>query len=70
MTRDELRDYLKGAKKVTLIGIESVVALSSPISLTELRRRNHRMVIPQSYRFMNENEVRTIATDCCSLGEL
>ena len=63
LTKEELRDYLKGAAKVTLLGIESVVPLSPAIPLTELRRRKRRIVIPQSYRFLDASEVRTIVPD-------
>jgi predicted transcriptional regulator len=61
LTKEELRDYLTGADKVTLLGIESVFCLAHPITLKELRRGNKRMVIPQSYRFLNTREIETLA---------
>lgn len=60
VTKEELREYLSGAERASLIGIESVVCLSRPITLQELRRHSQ-MVIPQSYRFLNKEEVTTIS---------
>lgn len=60
LTKEELREYLQGAETATLIGIESVLCLSRPIPLKELRR-NARVVIPQSYRFLSGEEVRNIS---------
>lgn len=60
LTKEELRTYLKGAETATLIGIDSVLCLSRPIPLRELRQ-NRRMVIPQSYRFLTEAEVQHLA---------
>jgi hypothetical protein len=52
---------LRGAERVTLLGIKSVLCLSRPIPLNELRRGNRRMVIPQSYRFLDDGEIKVIA---------
>lgn len=60
LTKEELRDYLRGAETATLIGLESVLCLSRPIPLKDLRR-NRRMVIPQSYRFLSDNEIKSLA---------
>lgn len=60
LTKEELREYLNGAHTATLIAIESVFRLTRPIPLSELRR--HRpMVIPQSYRFLSETEIRSLS---------
>lgn len=61
LTSEELRGYLKGASRATLLGIESVVSLSRPIPLTELRRRKRGIVIPQSYRFLDDGEIKALA---------
>jgi predicted transcriptional regulator len=60
LTKDALRHYLNGAERVSLIRIESVARLSRPIPLTELRT-NPRVLIPQSYRFLNDEEVRLLS---------
>lgn len=61
LSKEELRDYLSGADTVTLLSIASVFRLSRPIPLKEMRRGNRRMVIPQSYRFLDDGEIRALA---------
>lgn len=61
LSKEELRDYLSGADTVTLLSIASVFRLSRPIPLNEMRRGNRRMVIPQSYRFLDDGEIKALA---------
>ena len=61
LTREEPRDCLKGAEKVKLLGVKSVFRLSRPIPLKKLRHRNRRMVIPQSYRLLDDSEIKALA---------
>lgn len=61
LSKEELRDYLSGADTVTLLSIESVFRLSRPIPMKEMRRGNRRMVIPQSYRFLDDGEIKALA---------
>lgn len=61
LSKEELRDYLSGADSVTLLSIESVFRLSRPIPLEKMRCRNRRMVIPQSYRFLDDGEIKALA---------
>jgi predicted transcriptional regulator len=61
LSEEELQDYLSGAETATLLSIESVFRLSRPVPLKELRSGNRRMVIPQSYRFLNDVEIETLA---------
>lgn len=60
LSEDELREYLRGANKVTLIGLGSVARLRSPIPLATLRRVLTGVVIPQSYRFLKSYEINTL----------
>lgn len=61
LTKAELAAYVRGADRVTLLGIESVLRLSRPIPLKQLRRLNKNIVIPQSYRFLRPNEIQSLA---------
>lgn len=61
LSRQELAAYLRGADKVTLLGLESVLSLSRPIPLKELRRLKKNIVIPQSYRFLRPMEVQQLS---------
>lgn len=61
LSREGLREYLEGAAKVTLLGLESVARLPRPIRLNELRRLRKGLVIPQSYRFMTPEETMLLS---------
>jgi len=61
LSKQELAAYLRGAGKVTLLGLESVLCLSRPIPLKQLRRLKKNIVIPQSYRFLRPTEVQQLS---------
>ena len=60
LTRDEYDDYLAGRSTACALVITAVIAFHIPVPLAELRRRSGGFVAPQSYRFVNDGELKTL----------
>lgn len=58
LTRQEYRDYFSGADIAVAIEVQDVARLPDPLGLTELRRRSPGFLVPQSYRFLQRDELR------------
>lgn len=58
LTRQEYRDYFIGADIAVAIEVHDVARLPEPLELTELRRRSPGFLVPQSYRFLQRDELR------------
>ncbi len=65
ISRAEYDDYLAGASTATAISVDSVRTLDTPIPLHELRLRHPGFVVPQSYRFVGDAEVRRLINGEC-----
>jgi predicted transcriptional regulator len=57
LTRQEYRDYFEGSDVAVAICVGDVRRLSEPLTLEELRRRSPSFHVPQSYRFMESEEL-------------
>lgn len=53
MTRQAMRDYLRGASRPTAMPLRAVAALTAPISLAHLQLSIPDFRPPQSYRFLS-----------------
>lgn len=60
LTRDEYDDYLDGRSTACALVVAAYLAFHTPVPLAELRRRNDAFVPPQSYRFVNDGELRAL----------
>lgn len=60
LDRDEYDDYLAGASLPCAIVVDAVERFATPVALTELRRRQHAFVTPQSYRFLRSDEFTSV----------
>ena len=60
LTRDEYDDYLHGRSTACALLVAAVVTFDTPVALAELRRRSTAFVIPQSYRFVDDREFKTL----------
>ncbi len=57
LTRREYQKYFLGAIVAVAISVSRVRQLNEPLNLSELRRRSPTFHVPQSYRFMAEDEL-------------
>lgn len=60
LTRDEYDDYLDGRSTASALLVTAVIAFHTPVPLAELRRRSDAFVAPQSYRFVDDGELKTL----------
>ncbi|WP_420451786.1 transcriptional regulator [Ilumatobacter sp.] len=60
LTRSEFRRYFDGAENAVAIEVCDVRSLEDPLTLDELRRRNPRFHVPQSYRFVPPDELAIV----------
>jgi predicted transcriptional regulator len=58
LTRDEYNDYLDGRSTACALLVAAVIAFHTPVPLAELRRRSDAFVVPQSYRFVDDCELK------------
>jgi predicted transcriptional regulator len=54
LTRQAMRDYLRGASRPTAMLLRAVAPLTAPISLTHLQLSIPEFRPPQSYRFLSQ----------------
>lgn len=60
LTRREYREYFAGATVAVAISVGRVRQLDEPLTLSELRRRSPAFHVPQSYRFMDAEELGVV----------
>jgi predicted transcriptional regulator len=60
LTRDEYDAYLDGRSTACALLVAAVIPFNAPVPLAELRRRSDAFVAPQSYRFVDDGELRTL----------
>jgi predicted transcriptional regulator len=60
LTRDEYDDYLDGRSSACALLVTAVIAFHTPVPLAELRRRSEAFIAPQSYRFVDNGELKTL----------
>lgn len=60
LKRAEYDTYLAGSTRPCAIVVSAAVAFPQAISLSELRRRRHAFVTPQSYRFLDPDELGAV----------
>ena len=60
LKRVEYDTYLTGSARPCAIIVSAAVAFPHAISLHELRRRHHAFVTPQSYRFLDSDELGAV----------
>ena len=60
LTRDEYDAYLDGRSTACALLVAAVIPFHTPVPLAELRRRSDTFVAPQSYRFVDDGELRTL----------
>jgi predicted transcriptional regulator len=60
LERAEYDAYLAGSARPCAIIVSAAVAFPQPVSLPELRRRRHSFVTPQSYRFLDPDELGAV----------
>jgi hypothetical protein len=60
LRRDEYEDYLNGRSTACAILVAAVIAFHSPVPLAEPRRGRDAFVAPQSYRFVDERQIKTL----------
>jgi predicted transcriptional regulator len=60
LTREEYDDYLDGRSSACALLITAVLVFETPVPLAELRRRSGAFVAPQSYRFLDDGELKTL----------
>jgi len=60
LTRREYREYFAGATLAVAIRVARVSQLDEPLPLGELRRRSPAFHVPQSYRFLDVEELGVI----------
>lgn len=57
VSREEFDRYFDGAPRAVAIHVEAVRCLQEPVALAELRRRLPSFRAPQSYRYLQQDEV-------------
>jgi predicted transcriptional regulator len=71
LRRDEYDEYLDGRPTASVLLIATAIAFRTPVPLDELRRRSDTFVAPQSYRFMDDRELKALLNDqACELTGL
>jgi len=60
LTREEYDNYLDGRPTACALLVAAVIACHTPVPLAELRRRSAAFVAPQSYRFIDDGELKTL----------
>lgn len=58
--RAEYDAYLVDSSEPCAIVVRAATRFASPVALSELRRRQHAFVTPQSYRFLREGELASL----------
>lgn len=57
LRRGEFEGYVEGCDRVTAMVLGARCIFPEPVSLEELRERSGSFVAPQSYRYLDENEL-------------
>jgi predicted transcriptional regulator len=60
LERNEYDAYLVGSARPCAIVVGAATRFAGPVTLPELRRRQHAFVTPQSYRFLREDELSSL----------
>jgi predicted transcriptional regulator len=60
LKRAEYDAYLVGSERPCAIIVSAAVSFPQPVSLPELRRRRRAFVTPQSYRFLDPDELGAV----------
>ncbi len=60
LNRAEYDTYIAGSARPCAIIVSAAVAFPQAVSLPELRRRRHAFVTPQSYRFLDPDELGAV----------
>lgn len=60
LARDEYDTYLVGSTQPCAIVVDAATRFTGPVALPELRLRQNAFVTPQSYRFLQEDELASL----------
>ncbi len=60
LSRSEFNDYVEGCDVVTALLLDAAVPFSAPIPLASLRLRWDRFIVPQSYRYLDTQEINAV----------
>jgi len=60
VTHHEYDDYPDGRSTAYALLVAAVIAFHTPVPLAELRRRTDAFVVPQSYRFVDNGELKRL----------